>query len=77
MSGNLIYYDKNTLEIINKFKVANTTAEFEGQGCVNLKEFVKGIIFDSENKQKIYFKDDNRAEELVLYLESSIAIDLA
>jgi hypothetical protein len=57
--------------------VINTTAEFDGQGCVNLDEFVKGIIFDSHNKQKIYFKDDNRAEELVLYMQTSIGVDLA
>lgn len=51
-------------------KIANTTATFEGFGCVILKEVVKGIIFDSDHIEKIYFKDDNRAEELVLYLSS-------
>lgn len=56
-------------------KTVNTTAEFQGYGCVALKEIVKGIIFDSDNVQKVSFKDDNRAEELVLYLSGEFNTD--
>jgi hypothetical protein len=72
VSGNLVHYNKRTLDVKYKAKMANTTAKFEGYGCVSLKEVVKGIIFDSENVERVYFKDDNRAEELVLFLSGDL-----
>jgi hypothetical protein len=62
VSGNLVHYNKKSLEIKLKAKMANTTAAFEGFGCVLLTEVVKGIIFDSQHEERVYFKDNNRAE---------------
>lgn len=76
VSGNLLHYNKKNLDIKYKMKTANTTAEFEGNGRVKLKEIQKGIIFDSEHSEHIFFKDDNRAEEIVLYLSGEFGSDL-
>ena len=62
VSGNLVHYNKKTLEVKYKMRIANTKGQFEGNGCVTLLEIEKGIIFDSEHKEKVYFRDDNRAE---------------
>jgi hypothetical protein len=43
---------------------------------VTLKETIKGIIFDSHHSETVYFKDDNRAEEIVMYLNGEFGKDL-
>ena len=45
--GNLVHYNKKTLEIKYRMRITNTKGTFEGNGCVTLKEQIKGIIFDS------------------------------
>lgn len=61
VSGNLVVYNKKTLEVKNKLAMERTMGEFIGQGRVVLTEKVKGIIFDSENKQTVVFGSDDRA----------------
>lgn len=34
VSGNLLHYNRRTLDVKFRAKIANTTAQFEGRGCV-------------------------------------------
>lgn len=68
VSGNLVIYNKKTLEVRNKLAISNTMAEFQGKGRVLLTEKVKGIIFDSTNSETVVFANDDRAEEVMVYL---------
>ena len=70
ISGNFVLYSRKTLEIINKLTLVNTVAEFEGNGCVRLREKVVGIIFDSEKTQRLVFANNDRAQELVMSFNS-------
>lgn len=47
VSGNLVHYNKKTLEVKYRMRIANTKGHFEGNGSVTLLETLKGIIFDS------------------------------
>lgn len=67
-SGNLVIYNKKTLEVRNKLAIESTMAEFRGQGRVELTEKIKGIIFDSTNSETVVFGSEDRAEEVMIYL---------
>ena len=67
-SNNLVCYNKRTMEVRFQVVTGNTKGEFRGEGQVELREEERGIIFDSVNRHTIRFRDNNRAEEILLYL---------
>ena len=72
ISGNLVLYNKIKIEFKDKFVVKNLSAQIIGDGIVQFDEVVKGIIFDSNKSARITLKDEDRAEELICFLNEKL-----
>lgn len=48
--------------------IKNINAKIVQDGVVEIDEVIKGIIFDSNRTFRITFKDNDRAEELICFL---------
>ena len=62
ISGNLVLYNKNTVEFKDKFIVKNLSAQIVGDGVIQFDEVIKGFIFDDHKTVRINFKDEDGAE---------------
>lgn len=51
-----------------KFIIKNIDARIVQDGVVEIDETLKGIIFDSHRTVRITFRDNDRAEELICFL---------
>ena len=72
ISGNLVLYNRVKIEFKEKFVVKNLSAQIVGDGVVQFDEVLKGIIFDSSKTVRITFKDEDRAEELICFLNEKL-----
>ncbi len=51
-----------------KFVIGNVAAKIVTDGVVEVDEVIKGIIFDKNRTVRITFRDNDRAEELICFL---------
>lgn len=72
ISGNLVWYNKLKVEFKDKFVIKNLSAQIVGDGVVQFDEIIKGIFFDNNRTVRLAFKDEDRAEELICYLNEKI-----
>ena len=50
----------------------NLSAQIVGEGVVQFDELVIGIFFDSNKTVRVAFKDEDRAEELICFLNEQL-----
>ena len=72
ISGNLVVYKKSKVEFKEKFVVKNLSAQIIGEGVVQFDEVIKGIFFDSNKTVRVAFRDQDRAEELICFLNEQL-----
>jgi hypothetical protein len=80
ISGNLVHFNRDNDQALNTFVIKNTNARILGEGTVEFDELLKGIIFDDSRTVRLKLKDNDRAEELICYLnekEEDIVIEPA
>jgi hypothetical protein len=53
---------------LNVFIIKNLDAKIVSQGVVEFDEVLKGFIFDDSRTMRVKFRDIDRAEELICYL---------
>ena len=68
ISGRMVYFNRNTDQCLNTFVMRNTSARMLEGGLVEFDEVVKGIVFDDSRTVRVKMVDEDRAEELICYL---------
>ncbi len=51
-----------------KFIIKNINARIVQEGVIEIDEVIKGLIFNSNRTVRITFRDNDRAEELICFL---------
>ena len=62
ISGNLVIFNRQKVEYLDKFCVKNIQAQIIAEGLVQVDELIPGIIFNSQRTVRIEFRDEDRAE---------------
>jgi hypothetical protein len=68
ISGNLVLFHRPLDLCRDHFRISNLNAKVVGSGTVEFDELQKGIIFDDSRTVRLQLRDDDRAEELICYL---------
>lgn len=70
VSGNLVLYNRASLECSEKMTVKHIkgATTMEQGGVIEIEQKIPGIIFDSNKKTTVEFRDADRAEELICFL---------
>ena len=77
-SGNLVLFAPERDECRDKFVLKNLSTRLVGKGGVDFEEVLPGVIFDDKRTVRLPLVDDDRAEELVCYLnekESEVVVE--
>lgn len=72
ISGNLVHFSRNSSECQEKFVVKNLVANIVAEAVIQFDEILPGIIFSNSRTVRLYFKDQDRAEELICLLNEKI-----
>ena len=65
-------YNPSQAEYADKFSIKNIEAQIVAEGVVQIDERIPGIIFDSNKTVRLEFSDEDRAEELICFLNEKI-----
>jgi hypothetical protein len=68
ISGNLVLFSRDHDHCKDKYQIKNVNAKIVGAGFVEFDELLKGFIFDDSRTVRLRLRDEDRAEELICYL---------
>ena len=68
ISGNLVVFHRPLDLCRDYFRISSLNAKVVANGTVEFDELQKGILFDDSRTVRLQLMDDDRAEELICYL---------